>query len=237
MMRKAFVFSVLFHLLILLLILFVNIPESTASAVTQQLKIRIAGSAFHSSVANFMPDVQNLSRETENRPLIPNSRAREMTFSTEIPSQKAPNNLPLIPLPPVKKNAELNAISPESTLPALDPLAGMENHLSSLDESAINPDWSISWEKGHERRLVSMPQFDESIIGSISDRLSNVSIRIEVSPEGFVVAAEIQAPGSGDVNIDRYIHGKALDFIFDRVLDEKGVDAAVFKIVFGEWQQ
>ena len=108
-----------------------------------------------------------------------------------------------------------------------------------VNAEKINSDpWSVSWVNGGNRGILSYPELDPNAIPDETDRLLNLSVRITVSPQGEVISAEIEEPGSGDIRIDRYMHGLALSFVFDpRLNNEDNLNGTLRLLFLGGREQ
>jgi hypothetical protein len=135
--------------------------------------------------------------------------------------------------PPIKNFAEANPIA------SIDPLAGLEQILpgkSDIAKSNSNP-WSLSWANGKERGILSYPMIDTDDFPQETGKLLNILVKVRVSPQGDVISAEIDPPGSGDIRIDRYLHNAALQLLLEPWPDDEGIQEAHLRLLFVDGNQ
>ena len=128
------------------------------------------------------------------------------------------------------------AVPPVDSDPFLDPLAGMEDYLPETTEAGDDfiEKWSLSWEDGRNRGILSSLAMDTGTFPDTLERLMSVSVGIAVSPRGEVLSAEIVEPGSGDVRIDRYLASWALSLVFEPIPADDLIQNGVFRLVFAD---
>jgi hypothetical protein len=135
--------------------------------------------------------------------------------------------------PQIKDFAEANPIA------SIDPLAGLEQILpetSDVAKSNSNP-WSLSWANGKERGILSYPMIDTDDFPQETGKLLNILVKVSVSPQGDVISAEVDPPGSGDIRIDRYLHNAALQLLLEPWPDDEGIQEAHLRLLFVDGKQ
>ncbi len=135
--------------------------------------------------------------------------------------------------PAIKDFVEANPIA------SVDPLAGLEQILpgmSDVAKSTSNP-WSLSWANGKERGILSYPVIDMDDFPQETGKLLNILVKVSVSPQGDVISAEVDPPGSGDIRIDRYLHNAALQLLLEPWPDDEGIQEAHLRLLFVDGNQ
>ncbi|MCK5735977.1 MAG: hypothetical protein KAH21_05835 [Spirochaetaceae bacterium] len=133
-----------------------------------------------------------------------------------------------VPLPGVNDSIRTE------TLHSLDPLEGFEDQLSeeAAESDLTGNPWSFSWANGNGRDILSYPIIKPEEFPEETEHLLNISVTIMVSPQGDVLSAEVQAPGSGDIRIDRRIHNLALELVLEPWPEEKGAQEGLLRLMF-----
>jgi hypothetical protein len=133
----------------------------------------------------------------------------------------------------------INDFVKANPIASIDPLAGLEQILpgmSDVAKSTGNP-WSLSWANGKERGILSFPVIDMDDFPEETGKLLNILVRVRVSPQGDVISAEVDPPGSGDIRIDRYLHNAALQLLLEPWPDDEGIQNAYLRLLFVDGNQ
>ncbi len=240
---KPFLISTAIHILILGTIFIWSISDKSESGYVETVTIRIRNrslsSGYSTGVKAASPSESSRSiRKTASIPLFKES-AVTLNPRSFLPSFKR-EEAPLIdlhntnvPIPRVGDTIRKQSIA------AVDPLAGFENILPGLSTSSRerSNSWSLAWSNGSQRGILSEPEINPDEYPQETERLQDILIQIKVSPRGDVLSAEVVAPGSGDIRIDRRIHNAALLFILEPWPEENGVQEGTLRLVFQDGNQ
>ncbi len=241
-MLKTFLLSMALHILLIAFLLLIGAHSPPAEAIIETMNIRIQAVSGR---------IEGTQRATGG---LPSETMRDRPFSPQLPvagggagkqdSWKV-GNTPSVQANPYGSRIDVppppSPPSAENVLDAgigsrIDPLSGMEEFLAksgAADNTDSDP-WAVSWVNGGNRGILSYPELDPNAIPDETDRLLNLRVQITVSPQGEVIAAEIEEPGSGDIRIDRYMHGLALSFVFDpRPNDEDNLNGTLRLVFLG----
>ena len=221
------------HLAVLVLAFAFGFRPETPLAVSDVVSVRIrrrGGAAVTGAAAAAPEDVRRSQRRQTDQPVLPTA--------FDPPAASPPSTVP-DPVPAVLETpgepapADSEAVAATASPGALDPLAGMDAYLTATAAvPAARDPWSLTWESGRERGILSFPEVDPAHLPASEERLLDVVMTISVSPQGDVLSADIAPPGSGDIRIDRYLHSLALQLVLGPGLDDGGPDVATLRFLF-----
>ena len=224
------------HLVILAILLVAGLVGTESEQVVETVRIRLKSGTLEGNspgeISGGDPSgmVRDSRRTTRNaargdRP-VDRGFIEAEPIRAEIPAiEVSPPAGPLASAPPVDEDL--------SDLPPVDALAGIAETASSADSGGSPSDspWSVSWLDGGERGIVWFPSIDPQAIPESGERLRGLTVSIVVAPGGDVLSAEVQAPGSGDVRIDRYLHSLALSLVLEARLADQKPQEGVLRLV------
>ncbi|MDF1567818.1 MAG: hypothetical protein RQ801_03715 [Spirochaetaceae bacterium] len=227
--------SITLHLTLLLVIFIVGFQDGPLENVVDTVRIRIRSSNLENTAsAQVRPkgsSPQDVARENREPAILPR-------FNDSVPPQT---------IPAISRTAgagiETSALDVESPdvssaimgLSRPDPLAGVNAEIQQSPEPKAGVgQWDMFWENGEKRGILSFPMINGDDFPDISERLTNLSIEISVSPEGEVISAVVRPPGSGDIRIDRRMNALALQLIFEPLFEGRGVQSGTLRLVFTE---
>lgn|GEM_PF-744729 len=247
-MTKSFLLSAAIHVLILG-VLFLSVSLNSVDvdyAEKVMIRIRNQGITGHSDGRTRAVSPAESSRYIRISASIPRAPVSEKMTETAQSSLNLPNRNIL------RKGAEMPAIrsyeAPQPSvrevigtevLDAVDPLAGFDEILpgSNQDNGDASNPWMVSWKNGSGRGILAYPKITPGDFPEETERLLDVVVKITVSPQGNVIAAEVVSPGSGDIRIDRRIHNAALQLVLEPWPEEKGEQEGILRLKFQEGRQ
>ena len=224
------------HLLILagiaLFLIFDRPTEILSESI--DIRIRVRGESSKSgSVSGGEPS--NIPRETRQRTDAPQSEISRYESSPKNLSRQIPETSRMVTTEEVSTISTMGSIDPIlDSVATVDPLAGLE--ISQVETepgaSGSSDHWSLSWSNGRERGIFYFPSIDTDSFPVSVERLSDIEVAIRVSPAGNVVSAEVIAPGSGDIRVDRYINNLSLELVLESGFIEEGDQEGILRLVF-----
>ncbi len=252
-LSRSLLYSLAGHALLLaLLLLWAGFSGPEAVPQSDTLKIRIRMSALPQRSARRFTGAPPAasSRDRNSRPSADQTAPRPPVSSMPLfdhQSRPAGFSSAHVALNNTRLVRDLQNVPLLDNVPSLDPLAGMDlpavPNLESAESSpgpspavkAAQGSWSLSWQDGSERGIISFPEIiapDE--FSSAGKHLQATQVNIEVSPQGNVVAAEVEPPGSGDIRIDRYLYSLAFQLILEPADPAKENQKGSIRLVFQE---
>ncbi len=250
-LSRSLLYSLAGHALLLaLLLLWAGFSGPEALPQPDTLKIRIRMSALPQRSARRFTGAPPAasSRDRNSRPSAEQAAPKPPTGSMPLFEQSRPAGFSSahVALNNARLVRDLQHGPLLEAVPSLDPLAGMDLPAVPKPESAESSpgpspavkaapgSWSLSWQDGSERGIVSFPEIAPDEFSSGSTHLQSTQVNIEVSPQGNVVAAEVEPPGSGDIRIDRHLYSLAFQLILEPADPAKGNQKGSIRLVFRE---
>ena len=140
----------------------------------------------------------------------------------------------------------VDKVTLNSLVEPLDPLAGIDipdkdNNLPEKDDLVFSEKGStdtrgnilhLSWLSKKNRTIIFSPEIrlDDFVVDV--KRLLDMVVRIQISPEGNVLDANLLPPGSGDIKLDRYIYSRTLEIVMEPVSSTDGIEEAELHLIF-----
>ncbi len=239
LIAKPLLLSAGVHVAILAALLafgFIRIPEETITHTVHLKLSRSAAAGFSGPAEASRPE--DVERDGRRNWTVPPGNREDR-------NESLPQNHFFEPVPKIvelntnlsHRDISFRELSERISEAILDPLEGMEGFLPSEEKPedvGFVRKWSLSWEEGGERGILSSLEIDGDVFPDTPERLSNITVRIAVSPQGEVLSAEIEEQGSGDIRIDRYLISWALNLVFEPIPPESSIQNGEFRLYFSD---
>jgi len=237
-MSRPWLVSLAVHAALLAVLLTWSLLSDPAESVVETVSLRIRASrSTHQSAPSIRSsnpsEVPRIGRKHADLPFADAPPTGEDADTAAVGAVREPVSSRRLDLPPPSA-----AMAPLE-LPALDPLEGLESGIDGVETMDLDPRnlFTLSWENGGVRDILYLPEISVRHQPNDVERLLDVVFRVTVSPQGAISSAEIVPPGTGNVRIDRYLHGKVLELVFEPRPDDYGAESGVLRLVFREGVQ
>ena len=239
MMTRSFGISAAIHVFLLGIMILIGFTGKSTQVITETVKIRIRmpgnSNAQPSRVLGSAPSES--FRDYRQPVTIPPVSTSNTELAPKPGSGPVRGEVRTLENPVVSRGPEVPGIEASfRTLPDIDPLEGLVFPINDGDDNrpGSSNNWALTWANGRERGIISFPEVDSDSFPESTERLLDVRMAIQVSPQGDVISAEVLQPGSGDVRIDRYMHSLALKLVLEPRLTGEDIQQGIIRLIFTE---